>query len=1087
MLRNTQLASLTLALVCVVSACAETDSPHGVDDPEPSLPVQLGVTETAVYRELATFEGYADPENGIFEIWSVTEVSQSSTSGEYVTATSPLFCGTAVGEDGNPDTNPLNTLQIFTESDSTATGPTACRALKPAGTVSDGIVSGIDRWLVTDVFCSTVTIENFHNRPVGALYAEIQQFNGLPNQVAMGAAFGGTAESVNQPGDEGPRATHGLWRYGPLESQGAGYDERSIQWQFQQGSNAYFQFSGRIVERIVEDCSNGVDDNCDGRVNEGCATFTTGADCVDHADCASGSCDSGSSECDASCSAGTYGPSCLPCPSTAQGICSGVTRGLCNDGAVGDGACTCLDGFHGATCEYSCSDGVLNGDESAQDCGGSCGTLGEICNGRDDDCDGAIDDEMACDVPVRTTGGSGYIYLPTPDTWSEQRDACRAYPGYDLMIVDSAAEWATVSDLLAVSGDAWIAANDSVSEGDFVWEPTGLAPSGYLPWASGNPSGDDCVAVSGGEWDDRMCTDLVPAVCETAPVLTDTSGTTDDDGDGIPNPGDHCSDDPANDIDQDGVCAPADNCPNTYQDSQLDSDSDGWGDACDVCPNEAVHICDAQISDLICPCTCDAATDIDCTNMCGNFLLESVEACDGDGEHAYACPRNDAACDDSDACTTDILADAGVPAEVLARDEWQQCHQRCIHIALPNTGTTGCACGDDLDCADGYECLAGVCVVLAGGCAVDGDCQDGFRCALGSCVVDDGSCIDDSDCSAGETCVAAACVVVPTVATYSGTTTLWAAGSSTDGRVYSEGHVTLGNGVSIEDGVYGNAGANLASALDIGSASNPAWTRFSDTAIIAPSSTYWGDVYVDGVVSTGAYIEMKQDLYAPPISVVLGAYSTVTGTVYCDITPTLLFGATIGAHEPGQAIPAWDPPQLPDAMSQPTGGSDITKGVGETEVLSPGSYGDVNIGSTGSLYLSSGDYGMDQLDLADNANLYLDLSSGDAINVLVAGDFTVVNDLEVLVKVPGEGTYTDVDDIGTLFDPDAARAMADQVHFHAVGTVDLDDDCDFFGNVYAKTGGATPNLNVGANNDVIGRLFADGAIDVGGSATVTIP
>jgi hypothetical protein len=62
----------------------------------------------------------------------------------------------------------------------------------------------------------------------------------------------------------------------------------------------------------------------------------------------------------------------------------------------------------------------------------------------------------------------------------------------------------------------------------------------------------------------------------------------DDDGDGIADFIDPCPCDPLNDADSDGVCASqiecgleVDNCPNRFNPSQADSDSDGLGDACD--------------------------------------------------------------------------------------------------------------------------------------------------------------------------------------------------------------------------------------------------------------------------------------------------------------------------------------------------------------------------------------------------------------------------------------------------------------------------------------------------------------------------
>ena len=57
----------------------------------------------------------------------------------------------------------------------------------------------------------------------------------------------------------------------------------------------------------------------------------------------------------------------------------------------------------------------------------------------------------------------------------------------------------------------------------------------------------------------------------------------DSDGDGIGDVCDVCPNDADNDIDGDSVCGDVDNCPTTYNPDQLDSDSDGVGDVCDGC------------------------------------------------------------------------------------------------------------------------------------------------------------------------------------------------------------------------------------------------------------------------------------------------------------------------------------------------------------------------------------------------------------------------------------------------------------------------------------------------------------------------
>jgi hypothetical protein len=58
-------------------------------------------------------------------------------------------------------------------------------------------------------------------------------------------------------------------------------------------------------------------------------------------------------------------------------------------------------------------------------------------------------------------------------------------------------------------------------------------------------------------------------------------------GDGFGDACDPCPNDPLNDVDADGLCADVDNCPSVANADQNDADADGVGDACDNCSSVA--------------------------------------------------------------------------------------------------------------------------------------------------------------------------------------------------------------------------------------------------------------------------------------------------------------------------------------------------------------------------------------------------------------------------------------------------------------------------------------------------------------------
>ncbi|MCZ7681702.1 MAG: putative metal-binding motif-containing protein [Sandaracinaceae bacterium] len=123
---------------------------------------------------------------------------------------------------------------------------------------------------------------------------------------------------------------------------------------------------------------NGVDDDCDGMIDDG-FTCVPGATRSCTASCGT----AGIETCTASCGWGTCAPPAETC-NGADDDCDGLTDDgfACAQGSTG--SCTSSCGTTGSrTCSASCA-------------WGSCNPPAEACNGADDDCDGTCDDGFAC-------------------------------------------------------------------------------------------------------------------------------------------------------------------------------------------------------------------------------------------------------------------------------------------------------------------------------------------------------------------------------------------------------------------------------------------------------------------------------------------------------------------------------------------------------------------------------------------------------------------------------------------------------------------------------------------------------------------
>ncbi|MBU1898903.1 hypothetical protein KKB55_14275 [Myxococcota bacterium] len=144
----------------------------------------------------------------------------------------------------------------------------------------------------------------------------------------------------------------------------------------------------------AEDCENNVDDDCNGQINDGCQACTPGTSTLCSADI--GVCQQGTTICGPN---GEWGP----CQDNGQdviliGAQAEICDGLDNDcdGAVDES----FEGM-GEPCGSEvgvCEVGVRACDNGVEVCQGAVGATEERCDGEDNDCDGSVDEDLSADI-----------------------------------------------------------------------------------------------------------------------------------------------------------------------------------------------------------------------------------------------------------------------------------------------------------------------------------------------------------------------------------------------------------------------------------------------------------------------------------------------------------------------------------------------------------------------------------------------------------------------------------------------------------------------------------------------------------------
>jgi MYXO-CTERM domain-containing protein len=530
------------------------------------------------------------------------------------------------------------------------------------------------------------------------------------------------------------------------------------------------------IDPTTETCNN-LDDDCDGTPDDNVPGFG-GACGTDEGACTPGTlrCIGGAPVCD-----GATGP--------FAEVCDGVDNN-CNtftdetDPDLGDTCNTLPDGTVVPTETGECQWGVRVCAAGDLGCVGTIGPVAEICNTRDDDCDGPIDEDFPL-LGTTCTAGVGVCEQPgiyVCDAGGAQ--VCNAQP----------------------SAPGVETCNGQDDDCDtFIDE-------GTLPLV-----GEECSPgvgmCMGGIWEciagDLVCSDPASGNPETCDNTDEDCDGFIDEGD-LEGEGEDCTDPGFESVGDTGTCEFGETVctnggiecdgyigPGEEVCNGLDDDCDGVADDMAACPVDG-QVCHEGACVEACaggefPCptgyVCETLTDVTppgdycVTNPCNGVTCESGFYCDSTtGTCVDLCA--DVSCRTGEECRNGFCLDCFdlpgkcMPGELCIADEdgVGQCEDNlcdpnpCAVDQVCTDGTCSGGCADGCDpgqvCLDG-SCEADLCFDVD--CPApqicdpnNGECQnpmcDGVRCNPGEiCVPTSGECIadpcDDTVCPMGLDCL----------------------------------------------------------------------------------------------------------------------------------------------------------------------------------------------------------------------------------------------------------------------------------------------------------------------------------------------
>ena len=249
------------------------------------------------------------------------------------------------------------------------------------------------------------------------------------------------------------------------------------------------------------------------------------------------------------------------------------------------------------------------------------------------------------------------------------------------------------------------------------------------------------------------------------------------------------------------------------------------------------------------------------------------------------------------------------------------------------------------------------------------------------------------------------------------------------------GSVNLGGSTHISDDV--NSGGILQGGTSVLIGGN---VKSGDIVNLNGSTRVNGNLDASGDITLGTSVRIKGDL-------------TTAGLLFKS-NSTIISGTIT---ENGSPAPpeTYNPVTLPPIREFSSGGQNITSNC----TFSPGSYGTVNMGTSKSLNLSTGDYYFDSFSMNGSSKLNLDVSEGK-IRIYVTGNVNV----------------------GTSFRVNVLNGNPEDVYLKTHGDFNMSGSTKWNGIIFCPLG----KFTAGTSCIITGDVFASGDISLGGFARYTL-